>query len=225
MALIHHASLVPSKLELVAGWITAQPFWPEGADPGSLERAAAFRFDDPAGKVGIETLLVRCSTAGDVSLLQIPLTYREAPLDGGEPAFIGTMQHSVLGTRWVYDATGDPVYLAELVRTVVTGDREVELYYEENGVRTARAGDAHARGSGHPEARVPATPASAAAVSATTDVTATVVDAGDVQVRVVRNLAASGDAEPDDGDGILTGEWEGVTGALLAVVHSRRAVA
>ncbi len=61
--------------------------------------------------MGVETLLVR---VGEGPVLQVPLTYRGAPLPGGESALVGTMEHSVLGPRWVYDGTGDPVYVATL---------------------------------------------------------------------------------------------------------------
>jgi hypothetical protein len=220
MALLHHAQVVPSKLEVVGGWITAQPFWPDGAQPASLRRVAGFRFDDPAGKVGIETLVVRCDAPDGTGVItfQIPLTYRETPLDGGEAAFMGTMEHSVLGTRWVYDATGDPVYVAELVRTIVTGAREVELYYEENGERITKPGDAQVHGSGHPDATVPATPGDASALSCTSDATTTTVTAGDVRLRIVRDLAAAENTDPG-GDGVLTGTWGDGGEVLLAVVH------
>jgi hypothetical protein len=60
-------------------------------------------------------------TSGGV-LYQVPLTYRDAPLEGAEAALIGTMDHSALGTRWTYDALSDPVYTAELLRSIVEGD-------------------------------------------------------------------------------------------------------
>ena len=64
--------------------------------------------------------------AGDQTF-HVPLTYRGAPLAGGEAFLIGEMEHSVLGPRWVYDATGDPVYLAELRRVIAEGDHEADL--------------------------------------------------------------------------------------------------
>src|ERR1700710_2202585 len=101
MALLHRATLQPSKLELLQDWAPTQP-WFDGDRSAELVTVAAYRFDDPEGEVGIETLLVR---AGDGPVLQVPLTYRAAPLDGGDAWLIGTMQHSVLGQRWTYDGT------------------------------------------------------------------------------------------------------------------------
>lgn len=146
MAILHHATLVPSKLELLEAWLPTQPWFP-GGDAAGLERVAAFRFDDPEGEVGIETLLVR--TPGG-PLLQVPLTYRGAPLDGAEAHLIGTMEHSALGPRWVYDAVGDPVYVAEVTRVIREGDGEVAMFYETPDGPEPVDSPTHVRGSGRP---------------------------------------------------------------------------
>lgn len=117
MAIIHrHATLKPSKTELLADWLPTRP-WYRG-DPGSpatLVKSGGFRLDDPAGEVGIEFLVVTdTSPSGPVAYL-VPLTYRGAPLAGAEHALIGTMEHGVLGTRWTYDGCQDPVLIAELL--------------------------------------------------------------------------------------------------------------
>ena len=55
----------------------------------------------------------------------------------GEGALIAMAEHSVLGTRWIYDATTDPVWEPELVRLVQAGGpggrggtQEVEVHGE-----------------------------------------------------------------------------------------------
>lgn len=116
------ATLTPSKLELVAAWLPSQP-WFEGSGAADIERVASFRFVDPYGEVGIETLLVR--TGGTV--YQVPLTYRPEALEGAEEFLVGEMEHSLLGHRWVYDGTGDPVYVDELQRAIREGDNEADL--------------------------------------------------------------------------------------------------
>ncbi|MBI4901439.1 MAG: hypothetical protein HY829_13310 [Actinobacteria bacterium] len=117
MAEVHpHATLTPSKIDLLKAWLPAQPWF--AGDAADLAPAGQFRFVDPAGEVGVQVMLV---TSGGV-LYQMPLTYRNEPLDGAEKALIGTMEHSVLGTRWTYDALSDPVYAAELIRTIVEAD-------------------------------------------------------------------------------------------------------
>jgi hypothetical protein len=52
--------------------------------------------------------------AGDLTY-HVPMTYRSGPLDGSEDALIGTAEHGVLGTRWIYDGVHDPVLVAQLV--------------------------------------------------------------------------------------------------------------
>src|SRR5699024_7591297 len=107
--------LSPSKSELLQKWLPSQP-WFRG-DASTLVRLGAFRFDDPAGEVGIETHIL----AVEGVAYQVPLTYRGAPLEDAEDFLVTTMEHSVLGTRWVYDATGDPVYLHELAAAILAG--------------------------------------------------------------------------------------------------------
>jgi hypothetical protein len=83
-------------------------------------KVADYRFDDPAGEVGVETILWRTDRG---AILQTPLTYRAAPLADAETHLIGTSEHSVLGRRWVYDGCGDHVWAATLAETILTGRR------------------------------------------------------------------------------------------------------
>jgi len=118
MALFHRATLTPTKAELIATWAPTQP-WGPPAD-ATMEVIGAYRFDDPDGRVGMETHLVR---AGGI-LLQVPLTYRDEPLEGAEGALITEMEHSVLGTRWVYDGLRDPILVTMLAAVAMTGQGE-----------------------------------------------------------------------------------------------------
>lgn len=119
IAKIEDATLTPSKLDLLRDWLPRQSWF--AGDAADLERVGSFRFVDPDGEVGLETLLLR---SGGVTY-QVPLTYRSAALDEG--AFVGNLEHSVLGTRWVYDAVSDPVYVVELLRVIHEGDTEADL--------------------------------------------------------------------------------------------------
>lgn len=53
-----------------------------------------YRFDDPDGEVGIETHVLRTA---DGQVIQVPVTYRDAPLEGAASLLITTTQHSILG--------------------------------------------------------------------------------------------------------------------------------
>ncbi|WP_068397293.1 maltokinase N-terminal cap-like domain-containing protein, partial [Kribbia dieselivorans] len=123
MALLYDATLTPGKLDLIAGWITGQR-WYAGSSRGplpveQLRHVGRWRVDDPAGEVGCEVHLVAddsgVAAGGEPVIYQVPLTYRGAPLAGGEAALVGEMEHSVLGHRWVYDGCHDPVFAAELL--------------------------------------------------------------------------------------------------------------
>src|SRR4051812_27246948 len=120
MALLHRTTLRPTKLELLSVWLPTR-HWFQG--DGEVVRVTGFRFDDPAGAVGVETMLVRC---GDGPVHQVPLTYRGAPLAGGDDFLVGTAEHGALGSRWVYDACGDPVYAAALARAISTDGGQAE---------------------------------------------------------------------------------------------------
>lgn len=145
MALLHQRAVVrPSKLELLAAWLPTRPWYRGPAGP-RLERVVSFRFDDPEGEVGVETLLVR---ADDGPLVQAPLTYRGAPLEGGDAWLVGTAEHTVLGPRWVYDACVDPVYVAALATTILTGGTQAEEFADVDGRILRREPSVSVRGSG-----------------------------------------------------------------------------
>jgi Maltokinase N-terminal cap domain len=118
MAVLHNATITPTKSELLSDWVPTQPWAPSAAT--AIEVIGAFRFDDPDGRVGIETHLVR---AGD-TVLHVPLTYRDEPLDGAESALVGEMEHSALGARWIYDGLHDPLFVTMLAAVAMTGQGE-----------------------------------------------------------------------------------------------------
>jgi hypothetical protein len=67
MAIIYKTATVsPSKPDLVVAWLDGQPW----AADGPMEVLGSYRFDDPAGEVGVEAVLVR---RGD-RLLHVPMT-------------------------------------------------------------------------------------------------------------------------------------------------------
>jgi hypothetical protein len=191
MALIHRATLSPTKLELLTGWLPSRP-WYTAAD-GAQTRVAGYRFDDPDDAVGIETLLVR---VGDGPVHQVPLTYRGAPRAGADAWLIGTTEHSTLGTRWVYDGVGDPVYAAALARAILghTGQAEeliegVERRAPSMAIASTAPADAVVPEVGELVRVDPADPA--------------VIVTGTVELTVARRLGAG------LGGAVLTGTWPG----------------
>jgi hypothetical protein len=115
MAVIHRTTLVPSKLDLLASWLPAQPWYPPTGQAPELARAGGFRLDDPDGAVGIEFCVVTDRAADRATTYLVPLTYRAAACDQAADGLVGTSEHGVLGHRWVYDGAHDPVLIAALV--------------------------------------------------------------------------------------------------------------
>ncbi|MEU0932954.1 1,4-alpha-glucan branching protein [Embleya sp. NPDC005971] len=118
MAVIHHTTLTPSKLELLTAWLPSRPWYRGGSAQPRLARAGGFRLDDPRGEVGIEFAVITDGSGPRPTTYLVPLTYRGAPLDGAEHALVGTMEHGVLGRRWAYDGCQDPVSIARLAALI-----------------------------------------------------------------------------------------------------------
>lgn len=108
MAILHKATVSPTKPELL-----------EKILGGPVTVVGAYRLDDPDGEVGVEALIARTGTA----TTQVVLTYRAAPLEGADEHLVSTMEHSVLGRRWVYRGEGDPVALG-CFRRAIDGEQE-----------------------------------------------------------------------------------------------------
>jgi hypothetical protein len=225
MALLHRAELRPSKMEFLAGWAPSQP-WFIGEVSSGLTNVASFRFDDPDGEVGVETLLVR---AGDGPIMQVPLTYRNAPLTGGDAWLIGTLHHSVLGTRWVYDAVGDPVYLLTTATATITGGRQADLFVDVDGEMVPREPSAVVVGSGTGGAPVPTAP-SVEDISARFEAGFTVVETTGLTLAVARMLRADAPewrwpaslARSNTAEAVLSGTWTGQSEPLPLVFAAVR---
>ncbi|MFD7076240.1 hypothetical protein ACFV9G_18695 [Nocardioides sp. NPDC059952] len=113
MSIVHKATLTPSKKEIFGAWLATQTW-----SPGELvDTIGSYRFDDPAGKVGIECVLLEVGE----SVVHLPVSYREAPLAGAEDFLMATTEHSALGTRYVYDACADAVAVRALLAAALTG--------------------------------------------------------------------------------------------------------
>lgn len=219
MALLHQAEITPTKLELLTAWVPSQP-WFAGDTGIAFANVGAYRFDDPAGEVGIETVFLQTD---DGVVLQVPLTYRGAPLVGGEQWLITTMQHSVLGERWVYDGVGDPVYLAAVASVALTGGVQAEQYLEIDGERVVREPTARVVGDGKFGTPTPPAPP-IEVISTHQNTTTTVTDAGEFQVVVLRRLIAPGQDTTVQTSATATSPTATLAGGWLAQPDPQRLV-
>jgi hypothetical protein len=149
VAIFHLATITPTKLELIAEWAPTRSWGPSASAP--IEAIGSYRFDDPDGRVGMEVHIV--DAGGE--LMQVPLTYRDEPLDGAEDAFITEMQHSVLGTRWVYDGLRDPQLVLMFAAVAMTGQGEALGMAVYDGRWYIAPSNVRIQGGGWTQERVP----------------------------------------------------------------------
>lgn len=168
------------------------------SDGETIEIAGAYRFDDPDGRVGIETFLIAAADR----VLQVPVTYRGEPLDGYEDSLVTTMEHSVLGRRWVYDATGDPVYAGTLTQTILSGGTQAELKYDYPAPPEKLNITTHVRGSGDSGTEVPTIDS----VTTSRSETATTIQANGVTLEIFHVIDPTRVAGADHS---LSGTWPG----------------
>lgn len=109
MADIYDVTLTPSKLDVIAQILEAPV--------DQLEPITSYRFDDPAGEVGMEVHIVRTPEG---TVVQVPLVYRGTPIEGADDdELIAELDHPVLGKRYVYLAMSDHTF-AEALDTVIS---------------------------------------------------------------------------------------------------------
>jgi hypothetical protein len=200
MATLYAAELRPSKIELLSRWVPTQS-WAGDVDTSALESVGAYRFDDPDGEVGVETHLLR---AVDGQIIQVPLTYRAQALEGADDSLITKMHHSVLGERWVYDASVDPVFARTLAATILRGGEQAELVYLGEEGPQKREATTWVRGSGSPSEMVP----DVHDVTFVHTGNITIIDTGDLALRVRRVVELEVNDDAID-EATLLGRWPG----------------
>lgn len=148
------AGVVSRTLDLLAAWMPRQRWYTaKGAAP-SLRRVGGFRLADSAGAQGavdavraeravdVETLIVADEHASPPVVYQVPLTSRDAPLEGASDALVGAFERPGGGTRYVYDAPHDPAYVAALLQLIAGGGRSEPAH---------RTDGCDAPAAGHPQ--------------------------------------------------------------------------
>jgi hypothetical protein len=216
MSIIHKTTLTPTKLELLSAWLPSRPWYRRGGGAPALVKAGGFRLDDPDGAVGIELMAVTDTAGGRPVTYHVPLTYRAKPLDGAAGALVGTTEHGVLGPRWVYDGTRDPVFAAQIV-ALIQGTAEPQAQSQsdtpDRTVRTRAASSARLEPGGF----------SVADGSDGTRLTIDVGAAGQLSVRVIRVLDAESDPDASAagaGLGYVTAQWQSPDSTMVRSVFA-----
>ncbi|MGK5728897.1 maltokinase N-terminal cap-like domain-containing protein [Streptomyces sp. URMC 124] len=223
MAVIHSTTLKPTKAELLTAWLPSRPWYQGGAAEPRLAASGGFRLDDPRGEVGIEFIVVTDTSGTRPVSYLTPLTYRGAPLEGADDALVGTLEHGVLGQRWVYDGCHDPVLVAQLL-ALIEG--------------RARAQDQHVSDTPAPQITrscAGGVPAPAGFTAATDGAAATELTApGRATLRLHRVLQPGSEAPgapgapAEEAAGFVSGPWHLPDGSrargLFATLHGIRHV-
>ncbi|MER7558381.1 hypothetical protein ABTZ46_15655 [Nocardioides sp. NPDC126508] len=204
MSIVHKATLTPAKKEIFGAWLATQA-WSPGELTGTI---GSYRFDDPAGKVGIECVLLE---VGD-SVVHLPVSYREAPLDGAEDFLMATTEHSALGTRYVYDACADAVAVRVLLTAALTGATQEPMdVYDQGRLVGRRETVVTATGTGSSTVGVPHFDG----VTIRAHGAESRVDVGSFTV-VVKRVVDGSDADGTESIQVI---WPGGSGALVGVRH------
>jgi hypothetical protein len=198
MAILYDATITPGKRDLMKGWLPSRSWF-----DGDLARKphAAFRFDDPAGEVGIECFLLGpedgSGNRSDAPTYLIPMSYRDSPLEGADEHLIGTADHSVLGKRWVYDGCADPVAVSAILSAITTGGHEAALTMEQDGEIVTFEPTCRVVGSGSASDAVRVD-----SVALVDDGDPTLTRAGDLELVLARVVGT-----PVSGQDTLTATW------------------
>jgi maltokinase len=119
----HDLSEIP---DFLAAWMREQRWFASKGTEPRLERIGGWSFSDEGWFARIETHLIIDHGSAKPVLYQVPLTYRQAPLEELKPFHIGSIVEDDGVELHVYDGPHDPAYAWALIRTILD-DREADV--------------------------------------------------------------------------------------------------
>ncbi len=146
-------TMTPALSGLLGSWLPRQRWFPVKSAEFSFEPAGGLRLEaggpvnagaGGAAQFEVSIVAVNYPTADGnrTDVVQVPLSFRSAPLAGAESALIGEISGGAggkAGSRWVYDGVHDPAFVAawlELMRNgVTTPAGNATGYLAESGYR------------------------------------------------------------------------------------------
>jgi maltokinase len=105
--------------DFLADWIATQRWYGGKGRTPVLERRGHWSFRDEGWFARIETHLLLDSSGDEHALYQVPLTFRDAPLECHEADLIGTVTEDDGTQLYVYDGPKDPAYAWALLRLIL----------------------------------------------------------------------------------------------------------
>jgi maltokinase len=128
----------PGLMELLSPWVARQRWYAGKGRAPVLRRIGSVALEDPSGEVGVDIHFLLDESSHEATTYQVPLTFRDARLAGGDHALVGTVEGGSEGspgvqgsvntrtvntravnTRYVYDAPHDPVFATALLRLML----------------------------------------------------------------------------------------------------------
>lgn len=100
--------------QLLHRWMPQQRWYPAKGRGVGLRDLGAYRWPTSEPDVEVVTHVVGLDSGDRLDVVQVPLSYRPAPLDGAEAALVGVLE-TPDGPRHVSDATHDPVFVRALL--------------------------------------------------------------------------------------------------------------
>ncbi|MBT1003635.1 1,4-alpha-glucan branching protein GlgB [Paenarthrobacter sp. DKR-5] len=210
------AALIPPLAELLSAWLPAQRWFPAKGQEAAVRLLGAIRLEDPAGAVGLEIQLVAVDAGDRTVVLNVPLSFRTEQLSGAELALVGQTGYGDLGTRWVYDAAHDPVFIDAWLDLMRSGTTTADGGAEGHASAALKAAKGH---GGLGRSRV---------LTGEQSNTSVIVPDGDIPLilKFFRVAAAGGNPEVEVGaaltdigcsevpatHGWVTGRWQDATG-------------
>src|SRR4051812_15910039 len=140
------AALSASVGSFLPAWVEQQRWFVGRGRVPTLRRVGVLRHEDPSRRATLETLLVLDESAAEPTVYQVPLSYRDARLPGGDEALVGTLEDAA-GTRFVYDGPRDPVFAEVLLQSMLA---ETSVGSAEAGAPAEAGAATRARGHRQP---------------------------------------------------------------------------
>lgn len=117
----------PPLPQLLLEWLPRQRWFPAKGQDVVLRRLGGIRLPDPGEKTTLAVHIVAVHTGKQTYVVNVPVSLRNAPLEGAEQGLIGELNIAAGGAeeerRWLYDGAYDPLFVAAWLEMMRGGVR------------------------------------------------------------------------------------------------------